>query len=74
MVDRSVEAVHGRILLACTDDQFTVKRLYKRVGVVRLHAANPHYAPITFVEGQEMTVWGVVTWNLRKMLHQQKQR
>jgi DNA polymerase V len=51
-----------------------VKRLYKRAGVVRLHAANPHYAPITFVEGQEMTVWGVVTWNLRKMLHQQKQR
>lgn len=74
IVDRSVEAAHGRIVLACIDDEFTVKRLYKRAGIVRLHAANPAYAPITFVEGQEMTVWGVVTWNLRQLLHPRKQR
>ncbi|SAL45688.1 LexA repressor [Caballeronia sordidicola] len=74
IVDRSVEAVHGRIVLACVDDEFTVKRLYKRAGVVRLHAANPAYLPITFAEGQEMSVWGVVTWNLRQLLHPRKPR
>lgn len=69
IVDRSVEAVHGRIVLACVDDHFTVKTLYKRGRVVRLLSANPKYPPINFVEGQELTVWGVVTWNLRQMLH-----
>lgn len=74
IVDRSIEPVHGRVVLACVDDEFTVKRLYKRSGVVRLHAANPLYPPITFVEGQEMSVWGVVTWNLRQLLHPQRRR
>lgn len=31
-----------------------MKRLYKRAGIVRVHAANRAYAPITFVESQEM--------------------
>lgn len=69
IVDRSVEASHGRIVLACVDDEFTVKTLYKRGKVVRLLPANPKYQPITFTEGQEVTVWGVVTWNLRQVLH-----
>jgi len=73
IVDRSVEAARGRIVLACVDDELTVKRSYKRAGIVRLHAANPAYAPITFVESQEMTVWYVVTWNMRPLLHPRKQ-
>jgi DNA polymerase V len=72
IVDRSIEPVHGRIVLACVDGEFTVKRLYKRAGIVRLHAANPNYPPIVFVDGQEMTVWGVVTWNLRQVLHSER--
>jgi DNA polymerase V len=72
IVDRSVEALHGRIVLACVDDEFTVKTLYRRGRQVRLLPANPAYEPITFVEGQELTVWGVVTWNLRQVLHAQR--
>jgi DNA polymerase V len=69
IVDRSIEPQHGHIVLACVDHEFTVKKLYNRGGKVRLLPANPRYAPIEFCEGQELTVWGVVTWNLRQLAH-----
>lgn len=72
IVDRSIEPLHGRVVLACVDGEFTVKRLYRRGGEVRLYPANPNYQPIRFSEGQELTVWGVVTWNLRQVLHGHK--
>jgi DNA polymerase V len=68
VVDRSIEPMHAQIVLACVDGEFTVKRLYRRGGMVKLVAANPAYAPIVFRDAQEMTVWGVVTWNLRQLL------
>jgi DNA polymerase V len=43
------------------DGELTIKRLVKHNGVIELHAENPGYAPIRFKEGQELTIWGVVT-------------
>lgn len=68
VVDRSLEARHGSIVLACVDGEFTVKQLHRLKGVVRLMPANPNFVPIDFFEGRELIVWGVVTWNLRKIL------
>ncbi|SDG95149.1 DNA polymerase V [Paraburkholderia phenazinium] len=68
VVDRSIEPKHGLVVLACVDGEFTVKRLYRRAGIVKLVPANPAYEPIVFSDGQEMSVWGVVTWNLRQVL------
>jgi DNA polymerase V len=68
VVDRSIEPRHGLIVLACVDGDFTVKRLYRAKGQIKLVAANPAFADIVFVEGQELTIWGVVTWNLRQLL------
>ena len=61
VVDRSLEARHGDIVIAVIDGDLTVKRLEKRRGKIRLVAENPAYAPIEFTEGQELTIWGVVT-------------
>ena len=69
IVDRSIEPQHGHIVLACVDQEFTVKKLYQRAGTVRLLPANPRFAPIEFHEGQELSIWGVVTWNLRQLAH-----
>jgi DNA polymerase V len=69
IVDRSVEPLDGRIVLACVDGEFTVKQLYRRDGAVLLLAGNPRYQAIQFREGQEMSIWGVVTWTLRSILH-----
>jgi DNA polymerase V len=61
LVDRALEPSHGRIVIAVLDGEFTVKRLYRQGGVVRLEAANPTHPPITLRDGQELQVWGVVT-------------
>lgn len=68
IVDRSITPRHGQVVLAIVDEEFTVKRLHKRGGVIRLLAENPAFAPIDFRDGQELRIWGVVTYNLHKLL------
>lgn len=69
VIDRSLEAKHGNIVLAVVDGEFTIKRLFKRAGRVKLLAANPVFGDIEFREGQELAVWGVVTWTLKGHVH-----
>jgi DNA polymerase V len=68
VVDRSIQAKHGHIVLAVVDSEYTVKRLYKRAGVIELRAENPTYSPIRFLDGQEMQVWGVVVGTVCKFI------
>jgi DNA polymerase V len=46
-----------------------VKRLYKWRGIVELRSENQTmaYPAITFIEGQELVVWGVVTFNVNAL-------
>lgn len=67
VVDRSVEPKHNNIVLAVLNNEFTVKRLYRRGGVVKLIAENPIYPPRVIKPEEELTVWGVVTFNLHKL-------
>lgn len=61
VVDRSLEAGNGSIVIAAVDNEFTVKYLRKDESGVRLEAANPAYSPIVFTEGMELKLFGVVT-------------
>lgn len=61
VVDRSLDAEDGAIIIAAVDGEFTVKHYRCQNGSVRLEAANPAYAPITFSEGNELHCFGVVT-------------
>ena len=67
VVDRSLEAKHNDIIVAFFNNEFTVKRLYRRGGVVKLVAENHLYPPIVLKGAEELTVWGVVTYNLHKL-------
>ena len=67
LVDRSIEPKHGNIVLAVLNNEFTVKRLHRRGGVVKLIAENPIYPPIVVKDGEELMIWGVVTRNLHKL-------
>lgn len=67
LVDRSVEPKHNHIVLAILNNEFTVKRLYRRGGVVKLVAENPLYPPRVIKPEEELTIWGVVTFNLHKL-------
>ena len=65
VVNRAKAPAHRKIVIAVVDGEFTVKRLYKRAGRVRLLAENPDYSPIDFADGQELVIWGVVTGVVR---------
>ncbi|WP_323011522.1 translesion error-prone DNA polymerase V autoproteolytic subunit [Castellaniella sp.] len=66
IVDRSLEARHGDIVVAVVDSEFTVKTLHRKRGLVRLMAANPTFPNIELRDGQELVIWGVVTWTLKQ--------
>jgi DNA polymerase V len=61
VVDRSLEASSGRIVIAVVDGELTVKRLHIASDGVRLLAENPAYPPIEIKEDAALHVWGVVT-------------
>ena len=67
LVDRSVSPKHNHVVLAQLNNEFTVKRLHRRGGVVKLIAENPIYPPIVVKDGEELLIWGVVTRNLHKL-------
>ena len=61
------DARHHHIVLAVVNQECTVKRLYRRGGVVKLLAENPIYPALVFQPDQELSIWGVVTFNLHKL-------
>lgn len=66
VVDRSVRACHGHIVIAFIDGQRLVKRLYNRAGRVALLAENPCYPTLEIKEGMELLVWGVVVGKFKR--------
>lgn len=61
IVDRSLDAKHGDIVVALIDNEFTVKRLMIEESRKWLKAENPEYKNIYLSEEQELITWGVVT-------------
>ncbi len=69
IVDRSVEAQNGDIIIAFVNNEFTVKYLdttHKSDGYIELVPANKQYPRIQLYEEDHPMVWGVVIWTLRK--------
>jgi DNA polymerase V len=67
LVDRSIDPKHNNIVIAQLNGEFTVKRLYRRGGVVKLIADNPIYPVRLIKEEDDFLVWGVVTNNIHKL-------
>ena len=69
IVDRSLEASSGKVVIAEVDGQLTVKRLLKLSdGFFSLQSENSSYPPIELQEGNEVVVWGVVTHVIHDLL------
>ncbi len=67
VVDRSVKAGHGDIVVAFVDGERLVKRLHNRSGRVALVAENPAYPTIDICGDMELVVWGVVIGKFKRM-------
>ena len=65
VVDRSVEATHGKIVIAAVNGELTVKRLSLTGGKTQLLPENNKYRPIVITEDMELVIWGVVIHLIR---------
>jgi DNA polymerase V len=61
VVDKSIKASSGKIVVAVVNGEFTIKRLVKTPRSWVLHPENPLYKPIPITEDMHFEVWGVVT-------------
>ncbi|MBL6797370.1 DNA polymerase V/ subunit D [Synechococcus sp. PROS-7-1] len=59
VVDRSLDPRPGRVVVAVLDGGFTLKRLARHRGRLRLEAANPDYPPLELEGCGDMQIWGV---------------
>ena len=68
VIDRSVEAEDGDIIVAYVNEEFTIKRLdltHKEEGYIELRPANKDFKPIRVDDGEDFEVWGVVVWTIK---------
>lgn len=61
VVDRSIQARSGHVVVAIVNHEYIVKRLLLENGRCELHSENEDYPPIKFAEHDELAIWGVVT-------------
>jgi len=64
IVDKSLIAVPGNIVIAMIDGEFTVKRLEKKDGELYLKAENDSYPDFNFKNHNEIQIWGVVIYSI----------
>lgn len=64
VIDKSLEARHGHIVVAYLDNQPVVKQLQKSRGGYVLASACKGYAPIHTGEFEQIDLFGVVLWTI----------
>ena len=67
VIDRSLEPVDNKIAVCFIDGEFTVKRLKVTKDEVLLIPENPKYQSIKVTEENELIIWGVVTYVVKKL-------
>lgn len=65
IVDRAAHAQPNDVVVAQTDEGFTVKRLSRERGRLRLVSANPEHGPVKPNEG--VRICGVATFAIHKL-------
>lgn len=68
IIDRSVEADDGDVIVAFINNEFTIKYLdlsHKADGYIELRPANKEYKPIRIDDSDDFEVWGVVVWTIK---------
>ncbi len=61
IVDRSLEPISGKIVVAAIHGELTVKRLIRKNNQFFLQPENLNYPVIEIKEEENMHIWGVVT-------------
>lgn len=67
IVDRSLSACDGSVIVAILNGEFTVKKLSIQKNGIFLIPENHRYQPIDVSHNQDFQVWGVVTYVLHRL-------
>ena len=67
VIDRSLSPENGKIAVCLVDGEFTVKRIKKEKNKVYLMPENKKYKPIELKEENELIIWGVVEYVIKKL-------
>lgn len=66
VIDRSLDPMDGDLAVCCVDGDFTLKRLKIESDRVWLIPANESFDPILVTEDNSFSVWGVVTYVIKR--------
>jgi DNA polymerase V len=67
VVDRSLEPQNNKIAICFIDGEFTVKRILVEQDCLYLMPENPSYSPIKVTEENQLIIWGMVTYVIKKL-------
>lgn len=69
VIDRSLEARDGDIVVAYINEEFAIKYLdltHRAEGYIELRPANHRFKPIRINADDDFEVWGVVVWTIKQ--------
>ena len=67
VIDRSLNPENGKIAVCLVDGEFTVKRIKKEKDKLYLVPENKNYKPIKLHENNELIIWGIVEYVIKKV-------
>jgi len=69
VIDKSLEAQDGDIVVAFLDGEFAIRRLTidKKKKCACLMSADSKQKPIKITSENDLTIWGVVTYTIKKL-------
>ncbi|MBI9031479.1 translesion error-prone DNA polymerase V autoproteolytic subunit [bacterium] len=67
IVDRALEAINKKVIIAVLNGELTVKRLIIKNDVYYLKPDNPEFDTIEVTSEDQFSVWGVVTYVIHKL-------
>lgn len=62
IVDRSLKAINGKVIVAVVNDELLIRRLQISFNKTSLVPENKNYCPVELTEFCSHNVWGVVTY------------
>ena len=68
VIDKSIEPADGKIAVCYLDGEFTLKRIKIDKEGLWLMPENEKYSPIKVEEHNNLSIWGVVTYVIKKPL------
>lgn len=67
VIDRSIEPTDNKIAVCFIDGDFTIKRIKIEEDCIYLQPENPKFKSIKVTEDNDLIIWGIVTYVVKKV-------